>query len=72
MSKNNKKKFIVEKTKKDKEEEVLLREVIESFWEDDPLLDEYYEQLGKQISQQWYIKGGPYWDKIKELNKLKQ
>jgi len=68
MSKNNKKKFIVEKTKKD-EEEVLLREVIESFWEDDPLLDEYYEQLGKQISQQWYIKGGPYWDKIKQLKR---
>jgi len=52
-------------------EEISIREAVEAFWMDDPLLDAYYDQLGKKIIEQSEIKSGPYWDKIKEL-KLKE
>jgi|TARA_R110000787_G_scaffold63667_1_gene143183 hypothetical protein len=48
-------------------EDKWIRVVCEDFWEDGEL-DEYYEQLGKEIFQREYLKCGPYWDKINELN----
>jgi len=64
MSNINKEESIVENNRI--EEEMALNEVIEYFF-DDKELDEYYEQLGKEILQRSYLKCGPYWDKIKEL-----
>ena len=48
------------------EEDILIKEVVESFFDDEEL-NEYYEQLGKEILQRSYLKCGPYWDKINEL-----
>ena len=64
MSNIDKKESIVENNSK--EEEMSLKEVIEYFF-DDKELDEYYEQLGKEILQRSYLKCGPYWDKVNEL-----
>jgi len=50
----------------DKEQEEL-KEVIEAFFEDDPLLEEYYISLGKLINEQYELKAGPYCDKIRKL-----
>ena len=48
-------------------EDKWIRFVCEDFWEDGEL-DKYYEQLGKEIYQREYLKYGPYWEKINELN----
>ena len=58
---SNGKRMVIDK---DQEE---LKEVIEAFFEDDPLLEEHYISLGKLINEHYKLKAGPYWDKIRKL-----